>query len=102
MTQRALLLVGLAGLFLPSGCAHLRAEKQDGSGAFKKFHTDFSVLLEVHGEVRDADQGIAVPYADVVFVDTGMKPDTHEAPWRTRAGCADGSGRIDLRYAYGW
>lgn len=84
------------------GCAHEKGMRDHERFQSRKMTIDGDIVLEFRGEVKDGAKGVPVPYAEILFVDTGLDKDSGVRQWTTRVGSADSKGRIDQRFIYGW
>jgi hypothetical protein len=84
------------------GCAHVKGGVERKSAQSRTRTMDCTIELVFRGEIKDVVHNTPIPYADVVFIDTGFAPRPVEREWSTRVGTSDRTGQIDQRFVYGW
>lgn len=84
------------------GCARGKGSLDQESPQSGTMTMDCTIELVIRGEVKDVALKTPIPYADVIFVDSGFAPRPVEREWTTRVGTSDVSGQIDQRFVYGW
>ncbi len=90
---------------LAQGCAHVG--NTNGDEAEKSWDASSAVLyvwyggdFKIRGTIRNANDGEAVPYAELTFV--GAKLPTDYEGFAGRVGMADRNGVVDQVYSYNW
>ncbi len=84
------------------GCAHSRGGVERDSTQSQTRTMDCTIELVFRGDVKDTVHDTPVPYADVIFMDTGFAPRPVEREWTTRVGTTNLAGQLDQRFVYGW